>query len=189
MNRLDQFMRASGFDEVHVDGETVRVANEMGIATIELTLELVDRPDADLAYEQRKGIFEEMRTAYTVTSDPNGRWSQRRSSRLTLRSSEMYLTQRSSNVNGEQNSQPSSTGLKKWCEVLAFRVCTVSYEHRSWGCWGDEIPRARPLRDSADAVRTDQQHPPVTHTAPRDVRKTAKPIWVREHSGVWVRDG
>jgi hypothetical protein len=72
MNRLDQFMRASGFDEVHVDGETVRVANEMGIATIELTLELVDRPDADLAYEQRKGIFEEMRTAYTVTSDPNG---------------------------------------------------------------------------------------------------------------------
>ncbi|GAA0727355.1 MULTISPECIES: SRPBCC family protein [Halorubrum] len=72
MNELDQFMRASGFDEVHVDGETVRVANEMGIATIELTLELVDRPDADLAYEQRKGIFEEMRTAYTVTSDPNG---------------------------------------------------------------------------------------------------------------------
>jgi len=72
MNRLDQFMRASGFDEVHVDGETVRVANEMGIATIELTLELVDRPDADLAYEQRKGIFEEMRTAYTVTSDPTG---------------------------------------------------------------------------------------------------------------------
>jgi len=53
MNELDQFMRASGFDEVHVDGETVRVANEMGIATIELTLELVDRPDADLAYEQR----------------------------------------------------------------------------------------------------------------------------------------
>jgi len=30
MNELDQFMRASGFDEVHVDGETVRVANEMG---------------------------------------------------------------------------------------------------------------------------------------------------------------
>jgi hypothetical protein len=72
MNELDQFMRASGFDEVHVDGETVRVANEVGIATIELTLDLVDRPDADLAYEQREGIFEAMRTAYTVTPVPIG---------------------------------------------------------------------------------------------------------------------
>ncbi|WP_144926927.1 SRPBCC family protein [Halorubrum salsamenti] len=72
MNELEQFMRASGFDEVLVDGETVCVANEVGIATIELTLELVDRPEADLAYEQREGIFEEMRTAYTVTPAPNG---------------------------------------------------------------------------------------------------------------------
>jgi carbon monoxide dehydrogenase subunit G len=72
MNELEQFMRASGFDEVLVDGETVRVANEVGIATIELTLELVDRPEADLAYEQRDGIFEEMRTAYTVTPASNG---------------------------------------------------------------------------------------------------------------------
>ncbi|WP_050032684.1 hypothetical protein [Halorubrum halophilum] len=72
MSRLDQFMRASGFDAVFVDGEIIRVANEVGIATIELTLELVDRPDADLAYEQRDGIFEEMRTAYTITPTPNG---------------------------------------------------------------------------------------------------------------------
>lgn len=72
MNRLDQFMRASGFDEVLIDGETVCVANDMGFATIELTLELVDHPEADLVYEQRDGIFEEMRTAYTVTPAPNG---------------------------------------------------------------------------------------------------------------------
>lgn len=72
MHRLDRFMRASGFDEVLVDGETVRVANEVGIATIELTLELVDRPDADLAYEQRDGVFEEMRTAYAITPTPDG---------------------------------------------------------------------------------------------------------------------
>lgn len=71
MNRLDQFMRASGFDEVSVDGNTVRVANEMGIATIELTLELVDG-DADLAYEQRDGIFDEMRTTYAVTPVSDG---------------------------------------------------------------------------------------------------------------------
>jgi hypothetical protein len=72
MNRIDPFMRASGFDEVRVDGDTVRVANEVGITTIELTLELVDRPDADRAYEQREGIFEEMRTAYTVTPVHDG---------------------------------------------------------------------------------------------------------------------
>lgn len=72
MNRLEQFMRASGFDMVLVDGKTVHVANEIGIATIELTLELVDHSEADLAYEQRDGIFEEMRTAYTVTPASNG---------------------------------------------------------------------------------------------------------------------
>lgn len=72
IHRIDQFMRASGFDEVTVDGETVRVANEVGIATIELTLELVDRPDAALAYEQRDGIFDAMRTAYVVTPAPGG---------------------------------------------------------------------------------------------------------------------
>jgi len=90
MNRLDQFMRASGFDEVHVDGETVALRTKWGSTTIELTLELVDRPDADLAYEQRKGIFEEMRTAYTVIRSNGVKWSQRRSSRLTLRSSEIF---------------------------------------------------------------------------------------------------
>lgn len=72
MHRLDRFMRASGFDEVLVDGETIRVANEVGIATIELTLDLVDRPEADLAYEQRDGIFAEMRTAYAITPTPAG---------------------------------------------------------------------------------------------------------------------
>ncbi|WP_200531227.1 SRPBCC family protein [Halorubrum sp. LN27] len=72
MHRIGPFMRASGFDEVAVDGETVRVANEVGIATIELAFELVDRPDADLAYEQRDGIFEEMRTTYAVSPAPDG---------------------------------------------------------------------------------------------------------------------
>lgn len=69
---IEPFMLASGFDEVDVDGETVRVANEMGIATIELVLELVEAPDAVLAYEQRDGIFEEMRTTYRVSETPDG---------------------------------------------------------------------------------------------------------------------
>ena len=72
MNRIGRFVRASGFDDVTVDGEEVRVANEVGIATVELALELVDRPDADLAYEQREGIFETMRTAYIVTPASGG---------------------------------------------------------------------------------------------------------------------
>lgn len=72
MNEIESFMKASGFDEVSVDGETIRVANLVGIMTIELTLELVDEPDAALAYEQREGIFDEMRTTYAVAPTVNG---------------------------------------------------------------------------------------------------------------------
>ncbi|GAA0722022.1 carbon monoxide dehydrogenase subunit G [Halorubrum trapanicum] len=74
MDDLGPFVRSSGFDDVSVDGETVRVANDVGLAAIELTLEVVDDPDADLAYEQREGIFEAMRTAYVVT--PTGAGSE-----------------------------------------------------------------------------------------------------------------
>jgi hypothetical protein len=69
---LKPFMKASGFDQVDVDGDFLHVANQVGIATIELTLEIVDLPDADLAYEQREGIFKEMRTTYTVGSTSAG---------------------------------------------------------------------------------------------------------------------
>jgi len=65
---LKPFMKASGFDQVDVDGDFLHVANQVGIAMIELTLEIVDHPNADLAYEQREGIFKEMRTTYTVGS-------------------------------------------------------------------------------------------------------------------------
>jgi len=64
---IEPFMRAAGFDEVAVDGERIRVANAVGIANIELELEVVETPDAVLAYEQREGIFEEMHTEYSVT--------------------------------------------------------------------------------------------------------------------------
>jgi hypothetical protein len=69
---LEPFTRAAGFDEVDVDGRTIRVANRVGIATIELELAVVDDPDADLAYEQRAGIFESMRTAYTLAPASDG---------------------------------------------------------------------------------------------------------------------
>jgi hypothetical protein len=60
------FMRAAEFDGVVVDGDRIELTNGVGIATIELTLELFDEPDADLAYRQRDGIFDEMVTRYTV---------------------------------------------------------------------------------------------------------------------------
>lgn len=66
MEDVEPFMAAAGFDEVGVDGVTVRVANRVGPKTIELILELVDDPEAALTYVQRDGIFEEMETTYTT---------------------------------------------------------------------------------------------------------------------------
>ncbi|GAB3685061.1 hypothetical protein GCM10028857_14910 [Salinarchaeum chitinilyticum] len=66
MDDLEPFMLAAGFDEVDVDGDAMHVANLVGIAEIELVLELVDEPGAALAYEQREGIFEEMVTSYAI---------------------------------------------------------------------------------------------------------------------------
>lgn len=63
------FMRACGFDTVTVDGSTVTIENGVGLATVELELELVDRDGAVLAYEQRDGIFEEMVTWYELRGE------------------------------------------------------------------------------------------------------------------------
>lgn len=75
MADVEPFMAAAGFDDVDVgvDGDRIDVANAVGIATIELTLDRVD-PDAlgephvgaAFAYEQREGIFEEMATSYSL---------------------------------------------------------------------------------------------------------------------------
>lgn len=67
MLELEPFTRAAGFDSVEVDGDTIHVANQVGIAEIELELAVLDDPDVDLVYEQREGIFEEMRTTFAVT--------------------------------------------------------------------------------------------------------------------------
>lgn len=71
---VEPFVRAGGFDEVVVDGDRVEITNRVGIATIELTLELFEDPDAVLAYRQREGegVFEEMVTTYTVTPANGG---------------------------------------------------------------------------------------------------------------------
>lgn len=61
------FMRGANFDVVTREGTTLQIANSVGLATIELEVEIVDDPDAVLAYEHRDGIFEEMTTRYELT--------------------------------------------------------------------------------------------------------------------------
>lgn len=65
MADVEAFMESSGFDGVERDGDALRLQNRVGLMQIELELEILD-DDADLAYEQREGIFESMRTEYRV---------------------------------------------------------------------------------------------------------------------------
>ena len=69
---VPSFVRASGFDSVTVDGDAIVVERKMGMATLELTLEIVEEPDAVLALDQTEGIFEEMWTEYTVEPSEAG---------------------------------------------------------------------------------------------------------------------
>lgn len=67
MRDLEGFMRAAGFDEVTVEDRRVEIANTVGLLLrIQLDLEVVDDPEAALAYEQREGPFREMATRYHV---------------------------------------------------------------------------------------------------------------------------
>lgn len=66
MGDLERFMQAGGFSEAVVDGDTIALRQNLGLARIELDLEVVDDADAELAYEQREGIFNEMRTRYEL---------------------------------------------------------------------------------------------------------------------------
>lgn len=66
---VEPFIQASGFDTVSVAGSLVHIENSVGLASIELDLELVDEPGTVLAYEQRDGIFKEMRTRYELDAE------------------------------------------------------------------------------------------------------------------------
>jgi carbon monoxide dehydrogenase subunit G len=69
---VQQFMDALGLDNVTVDGDRITLQNRMGLFDIELELEVVDAEGAVFAYEQREGVFEAMRTEYTVQKVPAG---------------------------------------------------------------------------------------------------------------------
>lgn len=65
------FMRAAGFDDATVEGTALSIQNSVGLATIELECEIVDK-DCVLAYEQREGIFESMETRYELAEHEDG---------------------------------------------------------------------------------------------------------------------
>jgi len=50
----------------------MHLENQVGLATVELGLRLVERDDAALAYEQSEGFFETMTTVYTLESVDGG---------------------------------------------------------------------------------------------------------------------
>ena len=72
MSDVEAFMTATGVDGVEVDGDTLVMRNRMGLFDIELILNLLDPDDAALAYEQREGVFEAMRTEYAVEGVAGG---------------------------------------------------------------------------------------------------------------------
>lgn len=64
---VEPFMYGANFDTVDRTGTSLTLENNVGLATIELEVELVDDPTAALAYEHRDGVFEEMTTRYELT--------------------------------------------------------------------------------------------------------------------------
>jgi ribosome-associated toxin RatA of RatAB toxin-antitoxin module len=69
---VEAFMRAGGFDEVVVEDNRIGLTNRVGIATIELQLEIFAEDDTALSYRQHEGIFEEMTSKYTLTPTDDG---------------------------------------------------------------------------------------------------------------------
>lgn len=72
LNDVEPFMRAAGFDEVSVDGDTLHLANEVGPVRIELALAVVESSATVFEYEQVDGIFETMTTRYELTETETG---------------------------------------------------------------------------------------------------------------------
>jgi hypothetical protein len=65
---LESFVGAGGFDSVIVSGETIDVVRDLGLATLQLTVRIDRDTDVFLAYEAVDGIFDRMRTEYSIES-------------------------------------------------------------------------------------------------------------------------
>lgn len=69
---VEPFMRAGGFTEATASADEIHLRQDLGLGHIELYLDVVDDPDAELTYEQREGIFESMRTSYALDPVEDG---------------------------------------------------------------------------------------------------------------------
>ena len=68
----DGLLRASGFESIERDDDRLEVSRRLGFATLSLTLEMDHDADAVVAFEAVDGIFERMRTEYTVEPAGSG---------------------------------------------------------------------------------------------------------------------
>lgn len=72
IDETEAFMLGAGFDEVRYDDGDLHIGNRVGLFEIELELDVVPDDEAALAYEQREGVFESMRTEYHVAAEDGG---------------------------------------------------------------------------------------------------------------------
>lgn len=68
----ESFAAAAGFDEVTVTTDRIEFERSLGVASLELVVELDHDADAVLAFDAVSGIFERMRTEYCVEPDGSG---------------------------------------------------------------------------------------------------------------------
>lgn len=71
LDDLTAFIEASGFDSVTATGDSFVVSRNIGMATLELTLD-VQESDALLFLVQTEGIFDRMWTEYEVEQTEDG---------------------------------------------------------------------------------------------------------------------
>lgn len=69
---IESFVGAGGFDSVAVSGASIEVVRDLGLATLELTVRVDRDADVFLAYDAMDGIFERMRTEYSVEPASDG---------------------------------------------------------------------------------------------------------------------
>lgn len=65
---VETFMREAGYDTVDIAGDRVTIERSMGLADLQLTLEIRDT-EAAFAYEQVEGLFEAMTTTYRLEAE------------------------------------------------------------------------------------------------------------------------
>ena len=69
---MEEFIRSAGFDSVTVDGDEFVFSRNVGLATIELTVERDRDSSATLAFDAVEGMFDEMRSEYDVVPTADG---------------------------------------------------------------------------------------------------------------------